>query len=128
MSDYYSHLVYGLKVTKDDLENKLQVRGCHHPETPKNFCAECGAPMFKDNTALIDWDNATSMVKVFEPWDDSREKIIGFELLRTDTGIAEVPTITSYFPMRDKIKVFCEERGIVYKELHIGSFLFTKRH
>lgn len=45
-----SHALIGVKFTPIDKELPTKKRGCSHVGSESKFCAECGAPMWKDGT------------------------------------------------------------------------------
>jgi len=46
MSTSY-YIVVGYLIEINQFSNLIQSRGCDHPVTEKQFCAECGAPIWK---------------------------------------------------------------------------------
>jgi len=46
MSTSY-YIVVGYLIEINQFSNLIQARGCDHPVTEKQFCAECGAPIWK---------------------------------------------------------------------------------
>lgn len=48
--DYYAKSIIGVKIAEPKVAQK--VRGCNHAEGKGKYCAECGKPMFFQETCL----------------------------------------------------------------------------
>ena len=59
---FEAYVIFGVKVKRKILTKYDNERGCSHEETDKNFCAICGAPMWKTLRYKVELDDFANSV------------------------------------------------------------------
>jgi hypothetical protein len=100
MSTFFeAYVIFGVKVKRKILTKYDNKRGCSHEETDKNFCAICGAPMWKTlryKVELNDFANSVDDVSYYYSSDPSENDdiVIGF-LVNMSDCIDELTELTN---------------------------------
>jgi len=128
-----SYVVYGIKVNKSFLEKSARIRGCIHDcDLTKNFCPECGKPVWVSGLSFV-FDDLYENPEVGFGYfvdnydlfinDSEAELLVGFCLGHTEEdGYGDV--MFHSVEMSEKIKVFCREYGIVCSENSLKTYVY----
>jgi hypothetical protein len=130
----YSHAIYGITVNRSKLEKTERTRGCDHDtDTTKNFCSECGEPVWVEETcSVLDTieDSRKGKLSYFtESGDHSRnpnyEYMIGFELASTNYDKNRVEMDQPTEKMKQEILKFIKDNKLNLTEKDIKIFIYT---
>jgi hypothetical protein len=81
-TDYYAHVMVGVKASRKDFYEMVGVRGCtHNHDSP--FCPECGKPRLTEKERpLLGWSEYESVfhktLKFRDAGDEAQNGILGY--------------------------------------------------
>lgn len=126
----YSRVVFGLKVSKDDLIVEEKVRSCNHnTDLNANFCSVCGQPVYEiEETMIVDEGYYPNKLGYFVS-DSNRDEegILGFVIVKTndqDINYYAIPEPKE--EMVKQLKDFLIAHDFQFEDKDLKSYLYTR--
>lgn len=125
----YSNTLFGVKVARSNMKQKVKVRACRHKVADgMKFCPECGKPAFiEEEDDVLESMKDKGLSYYYSDYNRDNDIVLGFCVGRTsysdNTEAVECKPPTP--SMAAEILAFCKEHNLPYTEKHIKMYVLT---
>ncbi len=125
--DAYGTVVFGKKISKDNLTAISKVRSCNHTtDLSQPFCSQCGKPLYILEKTFIAPEGSGKALGYFTSSAETDDGVLGFQLAQTNSADLEYYAVPDIKPeMSREILDFFKEHSIACCEEDLKIYLYT---